>query len=251
MNELFLYPEYFMGFLEKDSAYRIAALLPSILMKEGRLSVMNDPLAGCYSIEKKSNDIAQKAWDIFREIERRGGYLECLNKHTYIQKGLIGIIDKNNMTIDFGQAKHIGLNCFVQPTDKPQVRKQISDSFSCIQLAQQEIEMMRSSFINKKKDKKDFWMVYWDTSYEQDKIFFSACIFLFSMVGVEVINKPKDANKLKCHYLLCSYDSEIDNKLVIKKYYHGIYQSIQRIDTFQSIRENLRDLYRFLINDPQ
>jgi len=57
---------------------RIARNTQTILMEESHIHRVTDPAGGCWFIEHLTDEIAEKAWAMFREIERRGGMAECL-----------------------------------------------------------------------------------------------------------------------------------------------------------------------------
>lgn len=60
---------------------RMAVNIPLILQEESYLDKVLDPLAGSYGIEFLTNEIAEKAWRLFQEIENKGGITapEALN----------------------------------------------------------------------------------------------------------------------------------------------------------------------------
>jgi methylmalonyl-CoA mutase len=66
---------------------RIARNQQLILREEAYFDKVADPAAGSYYIENLTSLIAEKAWQIFLEIEEQGGFLECL-KSGLIQKKL-------------------------------------------------------------------------------------------------------------------------------------------------------------------
>ena len=52
---------------------RMAVNIPLILQEESYLDKVIDPLSGSYTIEYLTNEIAEKAWNSFQEIENEGG----------------------------------------------------------------------------------------------------------------------------------------------------------------------------------
>jgi methylmalonyl-CoA mutase len=69
---------------EPDSfSERIARNQQLILREEAFFGAVADPSAGSYYIEKLTQLIAEKSWELFLEIERNGGFLKAL------QQGLI------------------------------------------------------------------------------------------------------------------------------------------------------------------
>jgi len=83
---------------------RIARNIQHILREESYLDKVIDPSAGSYYIEELTVSIAQKAWELFLEIENMGGYIQAMEKqyiktsveHTAVEKyNLIAARKKN------------------------------------------------------------------------------------------------------------------------------------------------------------
>ncbi len=71
----------------KDSdeiSRRIAHNQQFVLKEESYLDKIVDPAGGSYYIENLTHAIAHHAWDLFKEVEIRGGMIECI-KSGYIQ----------------------------------------------------------------------------------------------------------------------------------------------------------------------
>ncbi|MGN8225716.1 methylmalonyl-CoA mutase subunit beta [Gracilimonas sp. BCB1] len=77
------YDEHF----SKDSGFssRIARNIQLILQEEAYLDKVADPGAGSYYIEMLTDSMAQKSWELFQDIEAKGGFYEALNSG-YIQE---------------------------------------------------------------------------------------------------------------------------------------------------------------------
>jgi methylmalonyl-CoA mutase len=61
---------------------RIARNTQHILRHESHLAQVTDPAAGSYYIETLTDELAQRAWEQFQEIEARGGLIETLQTGT-------------------------------------------------------------------------------------------------------------------------------------------------------------------------
>ncbi len=59
---------------------RIARNQQIILKEEAYFDKVIDPAAGSYYIESLTKSIAQSAWDIFLDIQNRGGFVECMKQ---------------------------------------------------------------------------------------------------------------------------------------------------------------------------
>ncbi len=73
------------SFKESDEiSRRIAHNQQFVLKEESYLDKIIDPAGGSYYIENLTHAIAHHAWDLFKEVEIRGGMIECI-KSGYIQ----------------------------------------------------------------------------------------------------------------------------------------------------------------------
>jgi methylmalonyl-CoA mutase len=57
-----------------DVSLRIARNLHTLLAEEFRLAAPADPAGGSWYIEKITDELARKAWELFQDVEKRGGY---------------------------------------------------------------------------------------------------------------------------------------------------------------------------------
>ncbi len=74
-----------VSFKESDEiSRRIARNQQLVLKEESYLDKIIDPAAGSYYIENLTHSIAKHAWQLFKEVETRGGIIECI-KSGYIQ----------------------------------------------------------------------------------------------------------------------------------------------------------------------
>jgi methylmalonyl-CoA mutase len=74
------------SFKESDEiSRRIARNQQFVLKEESYLDKVSDPAAGSYYIENLTHSMAQHAWEMFNDIEARGGMLECI-KSGFIQE---------------------------------------------------------------------------------------------------------------------------------------------------------------------
>ena len=69
---------------EDEISTRIARNQQLVLQEESYLNKIIDPAGGSYYIENLTDLIARHAWDLFKEVEKRGGMIECI-KTGFIQ----------------------------------------------------------------------------------------------------------------------------------------------------------------------
>lgn len=67
---------------KKESGFsnRIARNLQVVLKEEAYFDKIVDPAAGSYYIENATNNITEKTWELFLQIEDKGGYLKALKE---------------------------------------------------------------------------------------------------------------------------------------------------------------------------
>jgi methylmalonyl-CoA mutase len=63
-------------------ARRLARNTQTILIAESHLDHVNDPAAGSGGVEALTDGLAERAWDIFGDIERRGGLAAVISDGT-------------------------------------------------------------------------------------------------------------------------------------------------------------------------
>lgn len=103
---------YDISFRESEEfSQRIARNQQLVLKEEAYLDKIADPAAGSYYIENLTHSIAYHAWERFKEIESRGGMLECI-KSGFIQDEIAR--SRTRKETDIARRKHIllGTNQF-------------------------------------------------------------------------------------------------------------------------------------------
>ena len=78
-----------------------------ILKKESYFDAVSNPTEGVYYIETLTQQLAQKALDLFKDIERQGGYLKCL-KSCIVQRKLKEHAQKEQDLYDQGSEGLLG-----------------------------------------------------------------------------------------------------------------------------------------------
>ena len=78
---------------------RMARNIQLVLKEEAYFDKVNDPSAGSYYIEDLTNQLVEKAWALFLNIEEQGGYISGLKSNyiqNEIQKNKVLLIDQLN-----------------------------------------------------------------------------------------------------------------------------------------------------------
>jgi methylmalonyl-CoA mutase len=105
----------FQGHLSRPAPLsdRIARNTSSVLSFEGYLDLVADPAAGSYSIEMLSQQLSAAAWELFIEVEEKGGLISCF-ENGFVQKELRESLDKKISDLN-GTKVMVGLNRFTEP----------------------------------------------------------------------------------------------------------------------------------------
>lgn len=110
-NSLNIFPYNFIYENTNDFSERIARNQQHVLKEESYLNKMADVSAGSYYIETLTDTLAEKAWEQFKEIEKRGGFIACL-KSNYIQDLISDNAKSTDEKIKSGEISLVGVNKF-------------------------------------------------------------------------------------------------------------------------------------------
>ena len=92
-------------------ARRVARNIQIVCQEESHLGRVNDPAGGSWYVENLSEDMAQKAWEIFQDIEARGGLLSGLTSG-YIQETIAKTAEARARSIATVRQEVTGVNAF-------------------------------------------------------------------------------------------------------------------------------------------
>lgn len=108
-----------------DNSEEISFKQQIVLAYESIINVFEDASNGSYYIEDITNQIADKSWNLFLEIEKNGGYLELL-KQGIIQKNIFDHAVEEQKWVEEGKIKLIGVNLY----PKLEVKKSIEELYN-------------------------------------------------------------------------------------------------------------------------
>ncbi|MBI1649667.1 methylmalonyl-CoA mutase family protein [Hyphomicrobium sulfonivorans] len=108
-------------------ARRIARNTQLVLQEESQLGRVVDPLGGSWYVEKLTNDLAQKAWGLFQDIEAKGGLIAVLSSGA-LQDDIAKMVEARTKAVATGRQELTGVSVFpflgndgVKVTPYPQV----------------------------------------------------------------------------------------------------------------------------------
>jgi methylmalonyl-CoA mutase len=96
---------------------RIARNIPLLLQHEAYLHQALDPAAGSYYLESMTQELAEKAWELFQTVENRGGYFKALQSG-FILEQLHKSADEKFKNIATGHEVLVGTNKFANKHEK-------------------------------------------------------------------------------------------------------------------------------------
>jgi len=104
--------------LPTDFSARIARNTQIFLQQETHITKTVDPWAGSYHVEKRTEEIANKSWDLIKEVEGLGGMTKA------IEKGIPKLrieeaAAKKQARIDSGKDVIVGVNKYQLKTEDP------------------------------------------------------------------------------------------------------------------------------------
>ncbi|HET6390170.1 methylmalonyl-CoA mutase family protein [Hyphomicrobium sp.] len=92
-------------------ARRVARNVQIVCQEESNLGRVNDPAGGSWYVENLTDEMARKAWEIFQDIEARGGLLECL-RSGYIQETIGKTAEARAKSVATVRQELTGVNAF-------------------------------------------------------------------------------------------------------------------------------------------
>ncbi|OLF77671.1 hypothetical protein AWH62_03075 [Maricaulis sp. W15] len=95
-------------------ARRVARNLHILLAEESHLGKVTDPAAGSYLHETLADSLAQSAWSLFQQIERRGGLVDAFATG-WLQGEIFELRDKRLALIEDGTTPVLGVTQYVDP----------------------------------------------------------------------------------------------------------------------------------------
>ena len=205
---------------------RIARNQQLLLKEEAHFDKIVDPGAGSYYIEKLTAMIAEQAWDLFIEIEDKGGFLDAL-KAGFIQDTIESAASARNKNIAGGREKFLGTNIYPnlteERTNKMQVKTASNEDTEITPLniyrAAELFEELRYATDSSSKEVKVFMLTIGNPVMRKARAQFSSNFFavagykIFDNLGFETAGQGVDsALKEKADIVVvCSSDEEYEN----------------------------------------
>ena len=106
--------------LPSDKAVKIALRTQQILAHETGVTNVADPLGGSYYVEALTDRLEREAEDYFREIDARGGVIECIEQG-YFQREIHRASYRYQQELEQKKRIIVGVNDFVEADEKLEI----------------------------------------------------------------------------------------------------------------------------------
>jgi len=103
--------------LPDEFSRRAARNTQIVLNEEAHLGQLIDPAGGSYYVEQLTAEVGQKAWALFREIEKRGGMLKAL-QDGFPQTEIEAVAEQRRKDLAKRKAIIVGTNSFADVKEK-------------------------------------------------------------------------------------------------------------------------------------
>lgn len=97
---------------------RVSRNVQLLLQQESHLVQPIDPAGGSWYIETLTDQVAQKSWELFQEVEQRGGMAEALAAG-YPQEQVAAVAQRKASSLATRRDVLIGTNLYANPSEEP------------------------------------------------------------------------------------------------------------------------------------
>ncbi len=109
-------PFDFISENNNKNASRLTINIAHIIKEEAKVHKISDPMKGSHVIEEMTDQFKKKGWDLFKEIESKGGWLTYLSSEKIQKSSNQNILERSNDIIN-GDLSVIGFNKYRQSAD--------------------------------------------------------------------------------------------------------------------------------------
>lgn len=103
--------------MPSDFSRRVARNTQIILQEEAHLGKVNDPAGGSWYVEALTDEIAKKAWELFQQVEEKGGMFAALQAG-FPQEKIAETVAKRDKNVKLRKDVFVGTNKYANPFEK-------------------------------------------------------------------------------------------------------------------------------------
>ncbi len=108
-----------------DFSERIAINQQLVIKEEASFDKVVDPAAGSYYIETLTESLIKEAWNLFLQIEEKGGYVNAF-KDGFVQEETKRVVENREIKIAKGRENILGTNQFPNAAEKTETERDSS-----------------------------------------------------------------------------------------------------------------------------
>ena len=97
--------------LPTEATQKLAIRTQQIIAYETGITKMADPLGGSYLVESMTDEMEERIWEMMKDIDRRGGFIECF-KAGWVENELNQARYKLADQIETAELPILGMNLF-------------------------------------------------------------------------------------------------------------------------------------------
>jgi len=97
--------------LPTEATQKLAIRTQQILAYETGITKSVDPLGGSYLVEKLTDELEERIWELMKLIEKKGGFIECF-KEGWVEQELNQARYKLSEQMETGELPMVGMNLF-------------------------------------------------------------------------------------------------------------------------------------------
>lgn len=114
---LYIHPYDVLFKKPNDFSSRIARNIQLILKYESYLDKVADAAKGSFYIDTLTDEIAQKSWEYFNDMETKGGWIACIQTG-YLQDTIAKQAETTQQKVDSGAQVILGVTKYPNPAEK-------------------------------------------------------------------------------------------------------------------------------------
>lgn len=116
-DALYVHPYDVLFKQPNDFSARIARNIQLILRYESHLDKITDASNGSFYIDNLTDEIARKSWELFKDIEAKGGWLACISTG-YLQDTIKQQAEATLAAVESGKQTVLGVNKYPNKNEK-------------------------------------------------------------------------------------------------------------------------------------
>jgi methylmalonyl-CoA mutase N-terminal domain/subunit len=102
--------------LPTEESHKLSVRTQQIIAYESKVANSSDPLGGSYLVERLTDEVEERAWELMKIIEDKGGFIQCY-KDGWVEEQINTARYKYAAAIESNELTVVGVNKFVDEDD--------------------------------------------------------------------------------------------------------------------------------------